>query len=131
MDLECCQCWPNSPELLRKNDWRHLRRHIWNSKRFKKNQKKNQNVIYYGLCTFMIKTQNMTNPTIVSPIKMEYGWNFNISGLKMMVKIGLENIFLKFLHSITIFYQGNFTSYIGRRSFGQKYTLSNKNDIVS
>ena len=35
----------------------------------------------------------MTNPTIESPVKMEYGWNFSISGLKMMVKSGLENIF--------------------------------------
>ena len=35
----------------------------------------------------------MTNSTIVSPVKMEYGWNFSISGLKMMVKSGLENIF--------------------------------------
>ena len=33
----------------------------------------------------------MTNPTIVSPVKMEYGWNFSISNLKMMVKSGLEN----------------------------------------
>ena len=49
-------------------------------------------------------TQNMTNPTIVSPVKMEYGWNFSISGLKMMVKSGLEKIFLKFLHALTIFY---------------------------
>ena len=47
----------------------------------------------------------MTNPTIESPVKMEYGWNFSISGLKMMVKSGLEKIFLKFLHALTIFYQ--------------------------
>ena len=32
------------------------------------------------------------------PVKMEYGWNFSISGPKIMVKSGLENIFLKFLH---------------------------------
>ena len=44
----------------------------------------------------------MTNPTIESPIKMEYGWNFSISGLKMVVKSGLEKIFLKFLHAITM-----------------------------
>ena len=50
-----------------------------------------------------INTQNMTNPTIVSLVKMEYGWNFSISGLKMMVKSGLEKIFLKFLHALTIF----------------------------
>ena len=32
-----------------------------------------------------LNTQNMTNPTNVSLVKMEYGWNFSISGLKMMV----------------------------------------------
>ena len=47
-------------------------------------------------------TQNMTNPTFVSPVKMEYGWNFSISGLKMMVKSGLGKIFLKFLHALTM-----------------------------
>ena len=42
---------------------------------------------------------------------------FSISGLKMMkmVKSGLEKIFLKFLHALTIFYY-----LIERRSFGQK-----------
>ena len=54
--------------------------------------------------TLLLNTQNMTNPTIVSPVKMEYGWNFSISGLKMMVKSGLEKVFLKFLHALTIFY---------------------------
>ena len=45
----------------------------------------------------------------------------------MMVKSGLD-FFLKFLHGLTIFYQMNGTE---RRSFGQKYKFSNKNDIVS
>ena len=49
-----------------------------------------------------IITQYMANPTIVYMVKMEYGWNFSISGLKM--KSGLEEIFLKFLHSLVIFY---------------------------
>ena len=44
----------------------------------------------------------MTNPTILCPVKMEYGWNFSIFGLKMMVKSGLEKIFLKFLHVLTM-----------------------------
>ena len=44
-------------------------------------------------------TQYMTNPTIVSPVKLEYGWNVSISGLKKMVKSGLEKIFLKFLYA--------------------------------
>ena len=51
-----------------------------------------------------LNTQNMKNPTIVSPVKMEYVWNFSISGLKMMVKSGLEKIFFKFLHALPIFY---------------------------
>jgi hypothetical protein len=42
----------------------------------------------------------------VSPVKMEYGWNISISGLKIMVKSSLEEIFLKFLyvHVRVIFY---------------------------
>ena len=35
----------------------------------------------------------MTNPTVVSPVKMEYARNFSISGLKTMVKSGLEFFF--------------------------------------
>ena len=38
-------------------------------------------------------TQYMTNTTIVSPVKMEYGWNFSISSLKMMVKWSRKIIF--------------------------------------
>ena len=44
----------------------------------------------------------MTNLTIVRPVKLEYGWYFSISGLKMMVKSGLEKMFLKFLHALTM-----------------------------
>ena len=49
-----------------------------------------------------VNKQNMTNPTILSQVKMEYGQNFSISGLKMMVKSGIEKIFLKFLHALTM-----------------------------
>ena len=35
----------------------------------------------------------MTNSTLVSPVKMEYWWNFSIFGLKMMMQSGLGNIF--------------------------------------
>ena len=59
----------------------------------------------------------MTNPTIVYPVKMEYGWNFSISGLKMMVKSGLEKIFLKFLHVQAIFYYIEWIYLIEKRSF--------------
>ena len=51
----------------------------------------------------IVNTQFMTNLTIVYMVKMEYGWNFSISGLKMMVKSGPEEIFLKFLHAKAIF----------------------------
>ena len=51
-----------------------------------------------------LNTQYMTNPTIVSPVKMEYGWNFSISVPQMLVKSGLEEMFLKFLHVLAIFY---------------------------
>ena len=36
-------------------------------------------------------------------LKMEYVFKINIFGLKMMVKSGLEKIFLKFLHAQAIF----------------------------
>ena len=49
-----------------------------------------------------INTWYMTNSTLVSPVKMEYGWNFSIFGLKMMMKSGLGKIFLKFLHALTM-----------------------------
>jgi hypothetical protein len=43
----------------------------------------------------------MRNPDIVYVLKMEYVSKINIFGLKMMVKSGLEKIFLKFLHAQT------------------------------
>ena len=64
----------------------------------------------------------MTNPTIVSPVKMEHGWNFSISGLKMVVKSGLEKIFLKFLHALTMSFL------LLNLYFWSKF--SNKNDMV-
>ena len=39
----------------------------------------------------------MRNPDIVYLLKMEYLSKINIFGLKMIVKSGLEKIFLKFL----------------------------------
>ena len=46
----------------------------------------------------------MTNSTLVCPIKMEYGWNFSISGLKMMMKSGLGKIFLKCVFKLLTFF---------------------------
>ena len=50
-----------------------------------------------------VKTQYMRNPDIVYILKMEYVSKINIFGLKMMVKSGLEKIFLKFLHAQGLF----------------------------
>jgi hypothetical protein len=44
----------------------------------------------------------MTNSTLVCPVKIEYVTKNNIFGLKMMVKSGLEKIFLKFLYAHTM-----------------------------
>ena len=68
-------------------------------------------------------TQYMTNSTLVSPVKMEYGWNFSISGLKMMMKSGLGKIFLKFLHALTMLFL------LLNLYFWSKF--SNKSDMVS
>ena len=71
----------------------------------------------------------MTNPTIVSPVKMEYGWNFSISGLKMMVKSSLEFFFWN--SSKRSPFSIKWIYLIERRSFGQNYKFCNKNDMVS
>ena len=68
--------------------------------------------------SILINTQYMTNSTLVSPVKMEYGCNFSIFGLKMMMKSGLGKIFLKFLLSLTM-------SFL-LLNFDQKYKFSNK-----
>ena len=54
---------------------------------------------------------------------MEYGWIFTIFGLKLMVKSGLEKIFLKFLHAGDIFFQ-----FILLHRIAQNYKFSNKNN---
>ena len=43
--------------------------------------------------------QHMRNPGMAYILKMEYVSKTNIFGIKMMVKSGLEKIFLKFLHA--------------------------------
>ena len=49
-----------------------------------------------------VNTQYMRNPDMAYVLKMEYVSKINIFGLKMMVKSGLEKIFLKFLHAHTM-----------------------------
>jgi hypothetical protein len=45
----------------------------------------------------------LRHPDMVYVLKMEYVSKINIFGLKMMVKSGLEKIFLKFLHAQGLF----------------------------
>ena len=74
-------------------------------------------------CLFsVLNTQYMTNSTLVSPVKMEYGWNFSISSLKM-IKSGIEKIFLKFLHELSMLFV------LLNLYFWSKF--SNNNDMVS
>ena len=77
--------------------------------------------IWIAYCS--LNTQYMTNSTLVSPVKMEYGWNFSIFGLKIMMKSGLGKIFLKFLHALTMLFL------LLNLYFWSKF--SNKNDMVS
>ena len=51
----------------------------------------------FNLQPQILNTQYMRNPDMVYVLKMEYVSKINIFGLKMMVKSGLEKIFLKFL----------------------------------
>ena len=53
--------------------------------------------------TSTINTQYMRNPDMVYVLKMKYVSKINIFGLNMMVKSGLEKIFLKFLHARGLF----------------------------
>ena len=46
-------------------------------------------------------------------LKMEYVSKINIFGLKMMMKSGLEKIFLKFLHAQGLFQTSWFISFEG------------------
>ena len=75
-----------------------------------------------------INTQYMRNPDMVYVLKMEYVSKINIFGLKMMVKSGLEKIFLKFLHAQGLFQTSWFTLY--KWGFRSKYKFSTKNDLL-
>ena len=70
-----------------------------------------------------ISPLNVKNMIICYPVKMEYGWNFSISGLNIMIKSGLGKIFLKFLHALTMLFL------LLNLYFWSKF--SNKNDMVS
>ena len=44
-----------------------------------------------------------TDSTLMCPVKMEYGPEISIFVLKVMMKSGLEKIFIKFLHAQAVF----------------------------
>ena len=70
----------------------------------------------------IVNTQYMTNSTLVCPVKIEYVTKNNIFGLKMMVKSGLEKIFLKFLHA------GDYFPLLHKSA--QNHKFSNKNNYL-
>ena len=83
------------------------------------------------LFLFYFNTEYMTNLTSFCPVKMDYGWSFSISALKMMAKSGLEKIFLKISPCAGHFLIIKWIYFTERRSFDLKYKFSNKNDMVS
>ena len=58
----------------------------------------------YTLGQLDLNTSYLTDSYIVFTLKMESVSKNTIFGLKMMVKSGLEKIFLKFLHASAIFH---------------------------
>ena len=60
-------------------------------------------VVFLKIFLHWFNTQYMRNHDMVYVLKMEYVSKINIFGLKMMVKIGLEKIILKFLHAQRFF----------------------------
>ena len=77
-------------------------------------------VVYIGESS--ITTQYMINPTIVYLVKMEYGWNFSISGLRMMVKSGLEKIYFEIPPCAKLFFL--------LHKNAQNCNYSNNNDLL-
>ena len=54
---------------------------IWGSWRYVNSQNTAMSSIFLSHTDESFNTKYMTNSTLVSPVKMEYGWNFSISGL--------------------------------------------------
>ena len=69
-----------------------------------------------------VNTQYMRNPDMVYLLKMEYVPKINIFGLNMMVKSGLEKIFLKFLHA------GDYFPLLHKSAQNKRF--SNKNNYL-
>ena len=76
----------------------------------------------YSLCAICINTSYLTNSYIIFTFKMESVSKNTIFGLKMMVKSGLEKIFLKFLHA------GDY--FLLLHKCAQIHKFSNKNNYL-
>ena len=109
--------WTRRPILIHLSGW-----NSWKSSLWEKNWCVKTDIIMSSIWWVSVNTKNMTNPSNVSPVKMEYGWNFSISGLKMMVKSCLEKIFLKFLHP------GDYFPLLHKSA--QNHKFSNKNNYL-
>ena len=68
-------------------------------------------------CPFNLNTSYLTDSRIVFTLKMESVSKMTLFGLKMMVKSGLEKIFLRFLHEESILLT----------NFEENHKFSNKN----
>ena len=77
----------------------------------------------------MVNTWYATDSYVLYVLKMEYVYKINIFALKMMMKSGLEKIFLKFLHAQSLFSESLF--YYWTCTFEHKSTfLWSKKDFL-
>ena len=77
---------------------------------------------FQGTCAWNPNTSYLTDSYIIFTLKMESVYKNTIFGLKMMVKSGLEKIFLKFLHVRDYF--------ILLHKSAQNHKFSNKNNYL-
>ena len=75
-----------------------------------------------SLCSLVLNMSYLTESYIVFTLKMESVSKNTIFGLKMMVKSGLEKIFLKFLHA------GDYFPLLHKSA--QNHKFSNKNNYL-
>ena len=78
--------------------------------------------------TSKMEAPNATYSTLVCPVKMEYGPENNIFGLKMMMKSGLKKFFD--IPPCTKPFLENLFYFIERGIFESNCKFSNKNDIL-
>ena len=86
-------------------------------------------IYYCYIILFFFIFKNISShsySTFVNPVKMKYGLNSIIFGLKMMMKSGLEKIFLKSQDAKSLFQK--IFIFIEWWIVAQNYKFSNKND---